>query len=98
MCFKSNNKTFGGKLHLSPVRFVHQEDLAPDLDPGGLPLRAPPPGEAGQGLVLIAQPAIRRLSTAGSEGGTSAGAADTPENMNGAVIRHTIFKQKSLKP
>lgn len=54
-------------LHLSAVWFVHQEHLTPDLDPGGLPLGAPPPGEAGQRLFVISEPAFRRLSTTGSQ-------------------------------
>lgn len=55
------------RLHLSAVWFVHQEHLTPDLDPGGLPLGAPPPGEAGQRLFVISEPAFRRLSTTGSQ-------------------------------
>lgn len=46
---------------LPSVWFVHQEDLAPDLDPGGFPLWAPPPGEAGQRLARISEPVFRRL-------------------------------------
>lgn len=45
-----------GLLHLSTVRFVHQEDLAPDLNPSGLPLWAPSPGKTSQRLVTVSQP------------------------------------------
>lgn len=47
--------------HLSSVWLVHQKDLTPDLDPGGLPLRAPPPGEASQRLVWVPKPVFRGL-------------------------------------
>lgn len=58
---------YSHRLHLSSIWLVHQEDLTPDLDPGGLPLWAPPPGEAGQRLVCISEPAFRCLSTIGLE-------------------------------
>lgn len=44
--------------HLAAVRFVHHKHVAPDLDPGGLPLAAAPPGEARQGLVVSAHPIL----------------------------------------
>lgn len=44
--------------HLAAVRLVHHKHVAPDLDPGGLPLAATPPGKARQGLVISAHPVL----------------------------------------
>jgi len=50
--------------YLVSVRFVHQEHLAPDLDAGGLPLRAAPPAEPCQRLIRVPQPINGSLDTA----------------------------------
>lgn len=47
--------------HLAAVGLVHHKHFAPDLDPGGLPLAAAPPGEARQGLVVSPHPVLALL-------------------------------------
>lgn len=42
--------------HLFPVGLVHQENLAPYLNAGRLPLRPSPPGETSQRLIVISNP------------------------------------------
>ncbi len=51
----------GLRTDLAAVWFLHHEHLAPGQDACGLPLTAASPGEAGQRLLLPADPRTRRL-------------------------------------
>jgi len=52
--------------HLFTIGLVHQENLAPYLNAGGLPLRPSPPGETSQRLVVISNP-VHCFLQAGTE-------------------------------
>lgn len=50
-------------IYLPSIWLIHQEDFAPDLDPGGLPLWTSPPRKASQGFVFVSEPFFRSLGT-----------------------------------
>lgn len=86
--------------HLFTIGLVHQENLAPYLNAGRLPLRASPPGETSQRLVVISNPVHRFLQGGTQVAGFSSHLDFTPflcAPSTPALARGSAYKRGFLQ-